>query len=70
MPIFKGLLMFMAVCMYYAIPSSIVRNKNSLVNKLFTYNHTYLYTQTTISSRCCKSICPHIVNNVAKLFTV
>ena len=35
MPIFKGLLMFMAVCVYYAIPSSMIGNKNSLVSKLF-----------------------------------
>ena len=35
MPIFKGLLMFMKICMYYAIPSSMIGNENSLVSKLF-----------------------------------
>ena len=35
MPIFKGFLMFVAVCVYYVIPSSMIGNKNSLVIKLF-----------------------------------
>ena len=60
MPIFKGFLMFVAVCVYYVIPSSMIGNTNGLVSKLFIYHHTYLYIQTTIYSIFYKNNYPYV----------